>query len=174
MIRDAVAADASAIAAIYADYVRTTAITFEEDAPDEAEMKRRLAATQPSHPWLVATDAAGMIAGYAYARPYHARPAYRWACETSIYLARDRRRRGIGRRLYEALLAELTVRGFVTAIGAITVPNAESTRFHEALAFRAIGVMAGIGFKHGRWHDVGYYQRDLAPRAAPPAAVRGA
>ena len=166
-IRPVTLADALAIAAIYAHYVDETVVTFEEEAPDAAEMVRRIETTTAGYPWLVAeTD--GAIVGYAYGRPYHTRAAYRWTCETGIYLAHESRARGTGRVLYTALLAALAERGFITAIAAITVPNDESTRFHERLGFLPVGRFAGVGFKQGGWHDVGYWQRDFAtPR--PPA-----
>lgn len=170
VIRDVTVTDAAALAAIYAPYVRETAVTFEEEAPDAPEMAARIAATIPRNPWLV-IESEGAIAGYAYGRPYHPRSAYRWTCETGIYLARERRGHGIGRALYEALIARLAAQGFVAAMAVIAVPNPESTRFHEKLGFRAVGLMSEIGFKLGRWHDVGYYQRDLAPRRTPPAEL---
>jgi len=167
-IRPVTLDDAAAIAAIYAHYVDHTVVTFEETAPDAAEMARRIETTVAGYPWLVAEDESGLV-GYAYGRPYHARAAYRWTCETGIYLAQDRRARGTGRALYSALLDALAARGFVTAIAAISVPNAESTRFHEALGFVAVGRFAGVGFKQDAWQDVGYWQRDfVSPRPASP------
>ena len=162
--------DAGAIAAIYAHYVTHSAATFEEVPPDAAEMRRRIETTTATHPWLIA-EADGALVGYAYGRPYHLRAAYRWTCEASIYLAHDRRGCGHGRPLYEALLDALTAHGFVSAIASITVPNEESSRFHEALGFEPVGRMAAIGYKLGRWHDIGYWQRDLAERGSPPKGL---
>jgi len=166
-LRPVTLADAAAIAAIYAYYVDHTVVTFEEEAPDAAEMARRIAATVAGYPWLVAEEG-GVVLGYAYGRAYHSRAAYRWTCETGIYLAHDRRSRGTGRILYAALLDALAARGFITAIAAISVPNDESTRFHEALGFVPVGRFAGVGFKQGAWQDVGYWQRDFGPRPAAP------
>ena len=131
-------------------------------------MTGRIAATTATYPWLIA-EADGALLGYAYGRPYNLRAAYRWTCETGIYLATDARHRGVGGALYAALLVELTARGFVAAIALISVPNPESTRFHEALGFTHIGNLQGVGYKFGAWHDVGYWQRDLAARPATPA-----
>ena len=166
-IRPVARGDAAAIASIYAHYVDHSVVTFEEEAPDAAEMARRIAATVVGYPWLVA-EQDGALVGYAYGRAYHTRSAYRWTCETGIYLAHDRRAKGVGRLLYTALLNALGDRGFVTAIAAITVPNDESTRFHEALGFVAVGRFAGVGFKQGAWQDVGYWQRDFGQRPAAP------
>ena len=105
-IRAATDSDAAACAAIYAPYVTETAITFEIEPPDATEMGQRIATATASHAWLVLEDA-DVVAGYAYGRPFHQRAAYRWACETSIYLDMDRRprapaTRGWRRRLRSA------------------------------------------------------------------------
>lgn len=169
-IRPATAADAAAIAAIYAYYVDETAITFEEVAPDAAEMAARIARVTAGHPWLVAEEEAGdgAILGYAYGAPMHARAAYRWSVETTVYLAADRRGRGIGRALYADLLDRLARAGFVTAVALITLPGEASVALHRRFGFVHTGVQTGIGFKHGRWRDVAYMQRDLAPRPDQP------
>ncbi len=167
-IRPVTLDDAADISAIYAYYVNHTVVTFEEEAPDAAEMARRIEATVAGYPWLVA-EQDGALVGYAYGRTYHTRAAYRWTCETGIYLARDRRSKGTGRALYTALLDRLAQGGFVTAIAAISVPNDESTRFHEALGFMEVGRFAGVGFKQGAWQDVGYWQRDfVSPKPPSP------
>jgi L-amino acid N-acyltransferase YncA len=169
-IRPVALDDAGAIAAIYAPYVEKTVVSFEETPPTAGEMRERIAQTVASHPWIVG-EQDGALVGYAYARPYHPRAAYRWTCETSIYLNSERRGRGAGKQLYAALLDILIACGFTSAMALISVPNAESTSFHEALGFRPVGRLAGVGYKLGGWQDVGYFQRDLAPRTVPPTAL---
>ena len=168
-MRSVVAADADAIAAIYAPYVAETAITFEYDEPDAAEIARRIAAYTPTHPWLVA-ERGGAVIGYAYGSPYRARAAYRWVAESGIYLAAEARGGGIGTALYEALCAALRDYGYVAVLGVTTLPNLASEALHRRCGFRDVGTQRGIGFKFGRWHDVGFWQRDLAPRSATPTA----
>src|SRR5690349_9094370 len=115
LVRDALPSDADAIAGIYAPYVSKSAISFELVPPDASEMKRRILEYQETHPWLVAT-VGGHVIAYAYASPYRTRPAYRWSAEVSVYTDADAHRRGAGRTLYEALLAELTSLGYRQAI----------------------------------------------------------
>lgn len=160
--------DAAAIAAIYAPYVIDSVITFELDPPDAAEFGRRIGHVTATHPWLVA-ERDGRVVGYAYGSTYRTRAAYRWVAETGIYVAQDARGGGIGGPLYAALLDELTRRGFVAAMGVMTAGNPASTALHERLGFRNVGTQPGIGFKHGAWHDVLFWQRDLAPRCDDPA-----
>jgi phosphinothricin acetyltransferase len=76
---------------------------------------------------------------------------------------------GIGRSLYVALLAVLARQGFVAVFGGITLPNAASVRLHEALGFQAVGAFPRVGFKHGAWHDVGFWRRQLLVETLEPA-----
>ena len=137
-IRSATEADAADCAAIYAPYVTETAITFEIEPPDVAEMGQRIATAAATHAWLVLEEA-GVVVGYAYGRPFHQRAAYRWACETSIYLGMNRRRTGAGRALYSALLDRLVERGCRRALGGMTLPNEGSAGLHRALGFTRSG-----------------------------------
>ena len=167
--------DAAQIAAIYAPYVTAGTVSFETEPPNAAAMARRMAAGDGHYPWLIATagpapDAA--VIGYAYAGQFRDRPAYRWAVETTIYIARGEQRSDIGRLLYKSLLATLRAQGFTQAIGAIALPNDASVRLHEAVGFRRAGVLREIGYKDGQWVDVGYWQCDLNDSTVPPAEPR--
>jgi L-amino acid N-acyltransferase YncA len=168
LIRDAdPGRDAAACAAIYAPHVVGSAVSFEERAPDEAEMARRIQRTRGSYAWLVA-EHDGKVVGYANASPFRDRPAYRWSVTVSIYLAEDARGQGVGRALYEALFERLRERGFRMACAGITLPNAASVGLHERLGFEQIGVNPEIGWKDGSWRDVGWYQLELAPAGEGP------
>src|SRR5262245_8626761 len=109
-VRDATLDDAAACAAIYAPYVRDTAVTFETEPPDVAEFARRIAAATARYAWLVLEDE-GRVVGYAYGCSFKERSAYRFACEVSVYLEHGLRRSGGGRALYAALLPRLAERG---------------------------------------------------------------
>jgi L-amino acid N-acyltransferase YncA len=162
-IRAATTEDAAACAAIYTPYVTDTTISFETEPPTQAEMAERIAAAERTHAWLVLEDLedGGRVVGYAYAGPWRSRAAYRWTCETSIYLEIGRRRTGSGRALYEALLARLAERGFRTAVAGMTLPNEASIALHRAMGFEPVGTFRQVGRKHGQWHDVAWTQRAL-------------
>ncbi len=162
-IRPASADDAAAIRAIYAPIVERTAISFEEETPSVDEMARRIAASEETYPFLVA-DRLGRVEGYAYGSQLRPRAAYRWSVEVTAYVAEEVRGSGVGRALYGDLLAALARDGFHMAFAGIALPNPASVAFHEAMGFEAIGVYREVGFKLGRWHDVGWWQRDLARR----------
>ena len=156
-----------ALAAIYAPFVRDTAVTFEETVPTAEAMAERIESTLRTLPWLTLEEG-GRPVGYAYASPHRARASYRWSVDVAVYLAPEARGRGGGRALYGALLDLLTRQRYATAYAGIALPNAASVGLHEAMGFRPVGVYAGVGFKLGAWHDVGWWSRELAPRAAPP------
>ncbi|MBB3347566.1 MULTISPECIES: GNAT family N-acetyltransferase [unclassified Sphingomonas] len=176
-IRAATADDAAAIAAIYAPYVLQGTVSFESEAPDAAAMRDRILEWDGYYPWMVAVSRGedggerGLLA-YAYATRFRDRPAYRYVVETSIYAAGATQRQGVGRLLYEALVDTLRAQGFTQAIGVIALPNDASITLHEAVGFRRAGVYREVGYKQGRWIDVGLWQCALNESAIPPIEPR--
>jgi phosphinothricin acetyltransferase len=166
-VREAESVDAAAISDIYRPHVEQTLVSFEVEAPDAAEMRRRMGAS-PLHPWLVAVDDAGSVAGYAYATPHRARAGYRWSIDTSVYVAEAGR--GTGSALMRSLLDRCASRGFVQAYAGVALPNDASIALHRGLGFLPVGVYRAVGFKLGRWVDVAWWQRSLVePLPVPPA-----
>ncbi len=160
-MRNAVAADAESICGIYNHYIQNTIITFEEAPVSPSDMAGRIQeVTAGSLPWLV-EEANGSVVGYAYASKWKARAAYRYAVETTIYLAPDVDRAGIGTRLYQELLRQLKERQMHVAIGGIALPNDASVRLHEKLGFRKVAEFSEVGFKFNKWINVGYWEVKL-------------
>jgi phosphinothricin acetyltransferase len=94
-----------------------------------------------------------------------------------VYIHAKARRTGMGRALYHALFALLSLQGFYQGFAGITLPNPASVGLHEALGFQPVGVYHAVGYKLGGWHDVGWWQRAFQPRPSlptPPTAFRGA
>jgi len=151
--------DFDAIAAITNHYIATTAIHFGEEPVPADELRELWRAHRDEFPWLVADD--GATIGYAKAGTWRARAAYRWTPEVGLYLAPDARGRGLGTTLYTALLAACAERGFHSVVAGITLPNPASLALHARLGFAPAGVIRDAGFKHGRWHDVGFFQKRL-------------
>lgn len=167
-LRLATPADGDAVAAIYVPHVTHEATSFELVPPDGAEMGRRIGELTATYPWLVAVDH-GEVVGYCYACSHRARPGYRWSVEVSVYVSPGRHRGRVGRALYTALFEILALQGYVNAFAGITLPNSASVGFHQAMGFTEIGTFHRIGYKLGRWHDVGWYERRLAePEGQPP------
>lgn len=168
LIRPAQESDAAAVAAVYAPYVDSTAVSFEAEAPTAAVMAQRISTTLDTHPWLVA-ERDGEIVGFAYAGKHSQRAAYRWTVDVTVYVREQERRSGVGRRLYAALLATLRGQGFRSAFAEIVLPNPGSARLHETLGFRPVGTHKDIGFKLGRWHDIEYWRLGLSDGPGPPS-----
>jgi L-amino acid N-acyltransferase YncA len=160
VIRLARPSDGEAIHAIYAPIVADSAISFEVGVPSADEMARRVAATMPSHPWLV-VDQDGEVVAYAYGSQHGDRAAYGWSVDVSVYVRPDHHRKGLGRALYTALLEILRLQGFTAAFAGITLPNPGSVGIHEAVGFVPVGVYRNVGWKNGSWHDVGWWQHQL-------------
>lgn len=166
-IRPATAADAQSIADIYAPYVRSSGVSFEQVPPSTDEMAMRIGKS-PLYPWLVAVDETDTVLGYAYATAFRERHAYRFVVETSIYLAGDQRGKGVGRLLYGSLVATLKRQGFTQAIAVIALPNDWSIALHESVGFRRAGAFREVGYKAGSWIDIGFWQASLDEPDIPP------
>ena len=157
MLRHCTPTDAVQICDIYNYYVRETVVTFEESPVLEADMAKRIADITSHLPWL-AWEKEGVIIGYAYAAPWKVRVAYRHSVESSIYVAPHAAGRGLGSRLYAALIAELRQRGLHCVIGGAALPNPASVALHEKLGFSKVAEFREVGFKFGRWINVAYWE----------------
>jgi phosphinothricin acetyltransferase len=157
MIRPATPHDAQAIVEIYNPYIRDTTITFEEATLTEEEMALRIEKVTATYPWLV-WEEDGRILGYAYGSTWRTRNAYRFAVESALYVAQGQHRKGIGLKLYQALIVELRQRGFHSVLGCLALPNEPSVTIHEKLGFTKVGHMREAGWKFERWVDVGFWE----------------
>jgi phosphinothricin acetyltransferase len=166
------ARDAAACAAIYGPFVADTPISLEEVVPSEAEIATRIERISATHPWLVA-EQDGHVVGFAYGSPHRERAAYRWAADVTVYVSPAAQRRGVGRALYEQLLSDLARQGVHVACAGITLPNEASVGLHEAIGFVAVGVYRRIGFKQGKWRDVGWWHLQLLPETDDAPAELG-
>ena len=171
LIRPSLPADLPAITAIYGWNVDHGTGTFELDAPDQAEMARRLADVfSKGLPWLVA-EQAGVLRGYAYANHFRPRRAYRFCLEDSIYLAGEAQGQGLGKLLLAELMAQCEAGGARQMLAVIgDSANGGSIGVHRSLGFEHTGVMKAAGWKFGRWLDVVLMQRSLGAgnTSAPP------
>ena len=159
-IRPATQDDAKALLLIYAPIVENTVISFEDVPPTVEDMQRRISDNSASHAFLVA-ERNGDVLGYAYGSPHRARAAYRTSADVTAYVAESARRSGIGRALYTELLDRLKRKGFHAAFAGIALPNPASIALHESVGFAPLGVYREVGFKFGRYHDVGWWQKLL-------------
>ena len=164
-IRMANPADAQALLNIYAPYVINTAITFEYDVPSVEEFASRIAHSLEKYPYLIAEEG-GNILGYAYASPFHDRPAYDWAVETSIYVDQNIKHRGLGRKLHDALESTLREQGILNMNACIAYPPEEdehldknSVEFHAHMGYRLVGEFYKCGYKFNRWYNMVWMEK---------------
>ncbi|HEV7266796.1 MAG TPA: GNAT family N-acetyltransferase [Falsiroseomonas sp.] len=169
-LRDSRADDIAAIAAIYGHWVATGLASFELEPPDAEEMaKRRAAILSAGFPHIVAEGEGGGVLGYAYASAWRPRPAYRFACENSVYVGKDAGRGGIGRALLEALIARCTAQGLRLMVAVIgDSANAPSIGLHRACGFSMVGTLPAVGWKFDRWVDSVLMTRPLGEGATTP------
>ena len=168
-LRFAAPEDVSALLSIYERYI-STPITFEYTLPSLEEFARRVASVQTFYPYLVAEEN-GELLGYAYAHRIAERAAYRWGAELSIYLRPDAVRRGLGKQLYQSLIALLRLQGVRTVYGLVASPNPASAGLHRSLGFHRLGVLRIAGYKNGRWVDLIWFEQSIAPYVHQPGPV---
>jgi phosphinothricin acetyltransferase len=163
VVRAAVPADATYVAAIFAHYVATSVATFEEVAPAAADWQRRLDELAGQNlPFLVA-ESDGVVAGFAYASPWRPKAAYRHTVEDTVYLSPGFTGRRIGSALLGRLLAGCADAGARQVIAVIADTGSDaSAALHRRLGFSEAGRLAGVGRKHGRWVDTVLMQRGLS------------
>lgn len=157
LIRAAIDADLDAVAAIYAQEVAGGYATFDTEPPPRSRWEAKLASDHPGDHFLVA-EVDGAVVGFAYSGPYRERGAYTHTRETTVYLGHDAAGRGLGRRLYDELLARLRQAGVHTVMAGIALPNDASEGLHRACGYERLGVMREVGRKLDRWIDVAWWQ----------------
>ena len=178
-IRNADVNDVERLLEIYAYYVMNTAITFEYDVPSISNFQNRMQRTMEKYPYIV-IEKDGIIQGYAYAGAFVGRAAYDWSCELTVYLDYNARKGGLGRKIYEALEAELKKMGILNLYACIAYPETEdeyldknSAKFHEHLGFTKVGEFHKCGYKFGRWYNMIWMEKiigehkDKLPKIRP-------
>ena len=176
-IRKASVSDAEELLGIYVPYVEKTAISFEWDVPSVSEFRRRIENTLKKYPYLVA-EKDGEILGYAYTGPFVGRAAYDWAAEVSIYVKEDKRKTGVGRRLYQALEAVSQAQNILNLNACIGYPDEDdehltknSVQFHGHLGYEMVGKFHKCGYKFGRWYHMVWMEKIIGTHEDVPAPV---
>ena len=178
MIRIVREEDTEQLRELYAYYVENTAITFEYEVPSVEEFRNRICRTVQRYPYLV-SECGGVINGYAYAGVFHERSAYDWAVETSIYVAENAVKKGIGKELYMSLEQALALQHIINLNACIAYPVREdpyltknSVQFHEHMGYRLVGQFHKCGYKFGRWYDMVWMEKCISHHPEHPQAVR--
>lgn len=169
LIRLATPADAAGILAIYAPYIESTSFTFETEVPSIEEFAERIQTYLINWPWLVC-EVDDVIAGYAYATKYRERIAYQWSTESSVYIHNDYQRARIAQALYTVLFDILKKQGFRNVYAVINLPNEKSVVFHEYCGFKYFATYEKVGYKLGKWKNVGWWKLSMNEYEDDPVA----
>ena len=158
-VRDLKGSDLAAVTRIYNHYISTSTATFEEVRLDGAAMSERVGKVLAAGlPWLVACRSNSEVVGYAYARPFHERAAYRHSVEVAVYVSPSEVGRGIGSLIYDELIRRLKAMGVHAVLAGVAPPNDASIALHNRFGFEKVGHYREVGFKFDRWIDVVYFQ----------------
>jgi phosphinothricin acetyltransferase len=149
--------DAAQIAQIYNYYIKNTHHTFETEPLSVDEMRKRIGEIGEKYPYLVFEED-GEILGYAYAAQFKLRQAYAYSAEVSIYVKSEAKQRKIGTQLYVKLFDQLAETNVHAIFAGIALPNDASIIFHERFGFEKVAHFKDVGYKLGRWIDVGYWE----------------
>ncbi|SFI00493.1 phosphinothricin acetyltransferase [Pseudobutyrivibrio sp. OR37] len=168
-IREAVTSDAKAIHDIYGYYVANTYVTFSEINPTVQGYADSIVNTKQDYPYIVAVDEEDKVVGMAYGGRLRHHDAYKYAVETTIYLAPEvPKKSGIGKLLYTELEARLKTMGYKFMYGVITDDNEASIAFHKALGFEEVGHFTDIGYKFGNWKGIVWYRKQIGSLSDMP------
>jgi phosphinothricin acetyltransferase len=158
MIRPVKKGDEVQIVNIYNYYIKNTIVTFEEDPVTEKEMVNRIQDVTGQYPWFVYENN-GTILGYIYVAQYKSRCAYKQTGEVTVYVRDGEQGKGIGSALFEKMLISIENYPVHAIIAGIALPNESSIRLHEKFGFSKVAHFKEIGYKFGKWIDVGYWER---------------
>lgn len=176
-IRVATPDDAGEILEIYAPYIKNTAITFEYEVPSLEEFEARMRNILKKYPYIVA-EKTGEILGYAYTGAFKGRAAYDWTVEITIYLKENKKKMGLGRKLYNALEGISKAQNILNLNACIGYPEIEdeylsknSVRFHEHLGYNLVGEFHKCGYKFGTWYNMVWMEKLIGVHNANPSPV---
>ncbi|HTL30034.1 MAG TPA: GNAT family N-acetyltransferase, partial [Tepidisphaeraceae bacterium] len=154
--------DLPALLDIYNHYVLTTPITFDIEPRTLAQRMEWFGAfAETGRYQCFVAEMDGRPIGWASSGRFKDRRAYETSVELSVYLAPDAHGKGLGRKLYEALIAALRGEDIHRLYGGITLPNDASIALHEAMGFKRVSLTSEVGRKFGRYWDVALYERPL-------------
>jgi phosphinothricin acetyltransferase len=167
IIRIATRDDTAGMLEIYSPFILNSGITQETEVPSVEDFQQRVISNLTERPWLVC-EINNVIAGYAYAGKHRDRKGYQWCTEPSVYISEKYFGLNVANALYTALFDILKLQGYVNAYAVITLPNDRSVAFHKKFGFSYLTTYKKIGYKLGKWHDVGWMLFEVNPHDKDP------
>jgi L-amino acid N-acyltransferase YncA len=157
VVRAATANDLPAINDIYNYYVFHSTCTYQETAEPMESRRVWFEKHGERHPVTVA-EMNGKVVGWGSLSAYHARSAYRFTVENSVYIDHQFHRRGIGAIILADLIERARALGHRAIIAGIDGDQMASVKLHEKFGFEKVGQLKQVGFKFEQWLDVIYME----------------
>ncbi len=170
-IRMAEQADLEQFAEIVNYYIETSAINFHENPQSEEDWEVTWEVLRERYPFVVA-DQDGVLGGIAYASPWKLRSAYDWTCEVTVYVRAGHEQQGLGKRLSQRMLEILEAQGYRAIVAVIALPNDASVALHKALGYQHKGTLENLGYKHGQWRDVSFWELQVGEVGIAPTDIK--
>lgn len=179
-IKNVTSADAEELLAIYKYYVENSAVTFEYVAPDEEQFRNRIITFTEKYPYIKAVDENGKALGFAFAHHLRERRAYDRSVETTIYVDKNCRHKGVGKALYTELESRLKEMGILNMYACVATLrpgeedpylNMDSPEFHKRMGFTSSGTFHNCGIKFGHWYDMVWMEKIIGEHTDNPLPV---
>jgi phosphinothricin acetyltransferase len=157
-IRNAAEQDLPQLLGIYNEIIANTTAVYDYD-PHTLEMRRKWFETkrEQGFPVFVAEEA-DKIVGFSSIGPFRAWAAYKYTVENSVYVASDKRGKGIGKLLMPPLIQAARHLNLHTIVAGIDASNDASIRLHQYFGFEEVAHFRQVGFKFDRWLDLKFLQ----------------
>ncbi len=158
LIRRAKVEDIEKIREIYNEAVRNTTVTFdieEKTYEDRLDWFKKY----NNRYTLLVCEENNVILGWGSFSKYSDKLAYEGTCELSIYIDKNHRNKGIGKKILEELLIKGKENGIRVILSRVTKDNKISKKIHDKYGFELVGTMKEVGYKFGRYLDVCIYQK---------------
>ena len=169
MFRIADINDTDNILNIYSQYINSS-ITFEYCIPALDEFRNRIKNILEFYPYIIYEEE-GKILSYAYAHKFMERAGAQWNAELSVYVDKNSKGNGIGKKMYSILIEILKLQGIKSVYGCVTAGNIESEKMHESMGFSIVMNCRNVGYKEGKWNGVILFQKSIGEYSKKPEPV---
>lgn len=172
IIRHVIEADIAHITRLLNWAIDNTTAHFGTTHVSEAEVRAEWVKGRERYPWFAARDDRNDFLGYAKAGPFRTREAYAWTAELTVYVEPTAHGKGVGKALYQRVIASLKAQGYRLVLGGVATPNAASEALHRSVGLVEMGRFPKAGFKFGRWIDVVFFGAEIGDPGTPPQSPR--
>ena len=158
IFRPAKPEDVTDINNIYNEVILNTQATFDLEPKTLEERVLWMNEHGEKHPVIVA-ELDKKVVGWAALSRWSDKKAYDPTAEVSVYVDKNHRNHGIGKKLLDLITIEGRSAGLHCILSRITEGNEVSINVHVALGYKHIGIMKEVGFKFGKFLDVYLLQK---------------